>query len=83
MTTEEQMIIYDNQYDYDDIKIAVCITEYLNKINYECDFEYIAFLVVEIKDNWCADKLDGCLSKTEYAYIQEYAYRYLKEKFEK
>lgn len=79
MDTTDEMAIYENDYDYDDIKVAVCIADRFKDWNLSADFEDIAQLVLLIKDNWCADRYEGCLTGEEFAYIQKYAYRFLDE----
>ena len=81
--------IYDRKYDYDDMKIAICIKDFYNyfeeklKEYYEefLDFEDLITLAVEIKNNWQIDFDNGALTQNEIGYIQEYAFRYLKEKY--
>lgn len=81
--------IYDKKYDYDDMKIAICIKDFYNyfeeklKEYYEefLDFEDLITLAVEIKNNWQIDYDNGALTQNEIGYIQEYAFRYLKEKY--
>ena len=82
--------IYNRKYDYDDMKIAVCIGEFCN--DNQCnrnltateDFdtiEDIIELAVEIKESWQREYDNHTLSQSEIGYIQEYAFRYLKEKY--
>lgn len=75
----DELMIYDYEYDYDDIKIAVCVANRLSDWNLYADFEYIAQLVIFIKDNWCADEHNGILSEEDFGYIQNYAYKLLDE----
>lgn len=76
--------IYNRRYDYDDMKIAICIADFC-KISPQLaeemeDFEDIISLAVDIKDKWQADT---ALTKDEYAHIQVYANRYLIENYVK
>ena len=87
--TTEILDIYNKKYDYDDMKIAICIKDFYNyfeeklKEYYEefLDFEDLITLAVEIKNNWQIDYDNGALTQNEIGYIQEYAFRYLKEKY--
>lgn len=81
--------IYDKKYDYDDMKIAIFIKDFYNYFeeklveHYEefLGFEDIIMLAVEIKNNWQIDYNNGALAQNEIDYIQEYAFRYLNEKY--
>lgn len=86
----EILDIYNKKYDYDDMKIAICIGKFYNEN--QCNrnltetedfdtFEDIITLAVEIKNNWQIDYDNGALTQNEIGYIQEYAFRYLKEKY--
>ena len=69
--------IYSKEYDYDDLKIAICVAEYLNNVCVSADYEEIAKLTITIKNKWNELKTQGLLSKEEYAYIQRFAINYL------
>ena len=71
--------IYDHLYDYDDLKIAVAVSEYLNQQEESWDYEDIANLTIKIRRNWECDRRNFELSKEEFAYIQSYAWRYMCE----
>ena len=73
--------VYDKLYDYDDLKIAVSVSEYLNEQEEPYDYEDIANLTIKIRRNWECDRKNFELSKEEFAYIQSYAWRYMKEHF--
>lgn len=89
-TITDILDIYNRKYDYDDMKIAICVGEFCN--DNQCNrnltatedfdtFENIIALVVEIKNNWQIDYDNGALTQNEIGYIQEYAFKYLKEKY--
>lgn len=67
------------EYDYDDVKIAVVIAEAFKDWNIYCDFEEIALLVIKIKRKWQDSQKYGSLTKEEYVYIQKFARGYLNE----
>ena len=69
-------------YDYDDIKIAATITDYIRNVrNEDCmDFEDLAEMTLTIHN---AYKVADDLSKEEQGYIQKYVHRFLDEYFEK
>ena len=69
--------VYDIQYDYDDIKIAVTITDYIRNVRNEdyMDFEDLAKMTLTIHN---AYKVADDLSREEQGYIQK-----LDEYFEK
>lgn len=73
--------IYDNLYDYDDLKIALCVSDYLSSDGKDYTYEQIAKLTMQIKYNWECDRRNGDLGREELAYIQSYAYRYMKEHY--
>ena len=77
--------IYNKTFDYDDMKIAICIADF-SHINEKfekkfADFENIILEVVEIHNNWFIDNDLGNLSFDEVGNIQSYATRYLAEKY--
>ena len=74
--------VYDMQYDYDDIKIAATITDYIRNVRNEdyMDFEDLAEMTLTIHN---AYKVADDISKEEQGYIQKYVYRFLDEYFEK
>lgn len=78
--------IYDRTYDYDDMKIALCIQDFLDndnpdmQINFQ-DFEDIIELAIRIKKSYDKCNKEGTLTKDEQGYIQQFAYNYLKENF--
>lgn len=87
MDRENLMKIYQYPYNYDDIKIAVCIQDWIDNhsskaMSNDITFEDVAGLVIEIKEHWLKDLNDDNLTEEESAYIQAYAYRYLKEVWE-
>ena len=74
--------IYDHLYDYDDLKIAVCVSDYLtNETDKEYTFEDIAQATLRIRKSWECDRINNELSQEELAYIQSYAYRFMKTHF--
>ena len=85
----EDKNIYNSTYDFDDMKIAICIEEFYNENkeniwNNAEDFDTydnIIRLAQEIKNNWLIDDSMSNLSEEEHAYIQSYAHKYLEEKY--
>lgn len=75
----KEVDIYDLKYDYDDLKIAVCIAENFKDWNFNVDYEDIAGLTAQIKCEWEAHHMWGCLTQEEYAYIQKFANNYLQK----
>lgn len=75
----EQIDVYNYQYDYDDIKIAVVIAETFKDWNVFCDYEDVAQLVIMIKDKWKEYQPHGWLTEEEFAYMQKWAINYLNE----
>lgn len=73
--------IYDYLYEYDDLKIAVCISEHFNARQIPFDYEDIAELTITIRKSWERDRRNKVLSKEDYAYIQSYAIKYLCEHY--
>ena len=69
-------------YDYDDIKIATTITDYIRNIRNEdyMDFEDLAEMTSIIHN---AYNVADDLSIEEQGHIQKYVYRFLDEYFEK
>lgn len=78
--------IYDRTYDYDDMKIALCIQDFLDndnpdmQINFQ-DFEDIINLAIRIRKSYDKCNKEGTLTKEEQGYIQQFAYNYLKENY--
>lgn len=78
--------IYDRTYDYDDMKIALCIQDFLDndnpdmQINFQ-DFEDIVELAIRIRKSYDKCNKEGTLTKEEQGYIQQFAYNYLKENY--
>lgn len=75
----EQVDVYDNKYDYDDIKIAIVIAETFKDWNVFCDYEDVAQLVIMIKDKWKELHSKGLLLEEEFAYMQKFAVNYMNE----
>lgn len=75
----EEIDVYNYQYDYDDIKIAVVIAETFKDWNVFCDYEDVAQLVIMIKDKWKEYQPHGWLTEEEFAYMQKWAVNYLNE----
>lgn len=78
--------IYDRTYDYDDMKIALCIQDFLDndnpdmQINFQ-DFEDIIELAIKIRKSYDKCNKERTLTKEEQGYIQQFAYNYLKENY--
>ena len=73
----KEIDIYDLKYDYDDLKIAVCIADTFKDWNFCTDYEAIARLTAVIKCEWETNHIYGYLTGEEYAYIQKFATNYL------
>ena len=73
----KEIDIYDLKYDYDDLKIAVCIADTFKDWNFCTDYEAIAGLTSVIKCEWEANHIYGYLTGEEYAYVQKFAERFL------
>lgn len=69
--------IYSKEYDYEDLKIAICVVEYLNNVCLSADYEDIVRITITIKDKWKELEAQGLLTEEEYAYIQRFAINYL------
>ena len=74
-----ELDIYSKKYDYDDLKIAVCVAEFLNNLKVSVDYEDIARITIAIKEKWYQLQSKGLLSEEEFAYIQKFAVDYLYE----
>ena len=76
---EREIICYDKTFDYEDMKIAMIVSEFINKhendipYQYFEDYEDLINLCIEIKTKW--------LALEEYVDVQCFAYNYLLEKF--
>ena len=83
---KKEVGIYSRAYDYDDMKIALCIQDFLDndnpdmQINFQ-DFEDIIELAIRIRKNYDKCNKEGTLTKEEQGYIQQFAYNYLKENY--
>lgn len=73
----KEIDIHDLKYDYDDLKIAVCIADKFRDWSFCVDYEDIAGLTAQIKCEWEMNHIYGCLTTEEYAYIQKFANRFL------
>lgn len=84
---EREITCYDKTFDYEDMKIAMVVGEFIN--NHENDIPYQYFedyedlinLCIEIKTKWLALSQEKARSLEEYACVQFFAYNYLLEKF--
>lgn len=77
--------IYDKKFDYEDMKVAMVVSDFYNDHEEEMSgyelFEDIIELCVEIRKAWNnLEKYKDC-NIEEYAFIQFFAERYLIEKF--
>ena len=80
---EREIICYDKTFDYEDMKIAMVVSEFIN--NHENDIPYQYFedyedlinLCIEIKTKWLALSQETALSLD----VLSFAYNYLLEKF--
>ena len=80
---EREIICYDKTFDYEDMKIAMVVSDFIN--NHENDIPYQYFedyedlinLCIEIKTKWLALSQETALSLD----VQSFAYNYLLEKF--
>lgn len=84
---EREIICYDKTFDYEDMKIAMVVSEFINNhendipYQYLEDYEDLINLCIEIKTKWLELSQEKALSLEEYAYIQFFADNYLLEKF--
>ena len=70
--------VYTQDYDYEDLKIAVCVSDYIFNIKkISVDYEDIARLTIEIRQAWEDCQRRGLLSSEEFAYCQKFAINYL------
>ena len=76
--------IYDKKFDYEDMKVAMVVSDFYNDHEEEMTgyelFEDIIELCIEIRKAWDDLEKQNC-SVEEYGYIQFFAERYLIEKF--
>ena len=77
----EEIDVYEQTYDYDDMKIAIVIQDYLSlhKRDKLRTYEELIQLAYTIKQEWLKEYDNATLNEEERAYIQFYAYRYLDE----
>lgn len=77
----EEIDVYEQTYDYDDMKIAIVIQDYLSlhKSDKLRTYEELIQLAYTIKQEWLKEYDNATLNEEERAYIQSYAYRYLDE----
>ena len=84
---EREIICNDKTFDYEDMKIAMVVSEFINNnendipYQYFEDYEDLINLCIEIKRKWLALSQEKALSPEEYPYLQFFAYNYLLEKF--
>lgn len=79
MEVYEGVDIYTKNYDYEDIKVAICVAEFLDNIPLSFDFEIVVKIAIHIRDEWERREQEGLLTEEEYAYIQRFAINYLNE----
>ena len=74
--------VYDKSYDYGDMKIAMCVADFFNTFHKDdiYDYEDLVRIAIEIRNAWENEERED-LSEEEYAYVQSYAIRYLKENY--
>lgn len=75
----EGLDIYSKEYDYEDIKVAICVAEYLGRLNRAVDYEDVVRITIKIKEKWCELEAKGLLTSEQCAYIQKFAVDYLYE----
>ena len=74
----EGVDVYTQDYDYEDLKIAVCVSDYIFNIKkISVDYEDIARLTIKIRQAWEDGQRKGSLSSEEFAYCQKFAINYL------
>lgn len=90
MTKEDFELLYNKNYDYEDMKLAIFVENFYNHKQYEidkddlcdfCGYENTIKLALEIRDAWQQERNFGTLADNEYGYIQEFALRYLTQKY--
>ena len=72
--------VYERNYDYEDLKIAICVSGFLNSINLDADYENIALITIKIKEEWLKAIEEDTLSFEQTGYVQRFAFDYLSEK---
>lgn len=82
--TYEGVDVYTQDYDYDDLKIAVCVSDYIFNIKkISVDYEDIARLTIEIRQAWEDAQRNDLLTGEEFAYVQKFAINYLYDNADK
>lgn len=76
--------VYEAEYDYDDLKISACITDYVRNVKHHeyLDFEVLAMWTMIIHRAYLEEEVNNKLSWEEIGYVQKFAYRYLEEHYE-
>lgn len=76
--------VYTQDYDYEDLKIAVCVSDYIFNIKkISVDYEDIARLTIKIRQAWEDGQRKDSLSSEEFAYCQKFAINYLYDNADK
>ena len=76
--------VYERNYDYEDLKIAVCVSDYIFNIKkISVDYEDIARLTIKIRQAWEDGQRKDSLSSEEFAYCQKFAINYLYDNADK
>ena len=76
--------IYNYVYDYEDIKLAIIISNFIRENDSETFYNYedIANLVIKIRRAWDDTPLEE-MTEEENAYIQIFAQHYLEKEYNK
>lgn len=74
--------VYSKKYDYEDLKIAICVFERIEQFKQNWDYEDIARMTIQVKKAWKLRNKLKQLTQDEYAYIQIFAHRFLDELIE-
>lgn len=73
--------VYDRLFDYEDLKVAIVVSDYLKDKDNHFTYEDIASLVVKIRKSWENEQKSLSLTQEEIGYIQAYAWKYMTKYF--
>lgn len=73
----EGVDVYTKDYDYEDVKVAICVAEFVSERTLYFDFETVIKIAIRIREEWEKQQETGLLTEEEYAYIQAFAVNYL------
>ena len=73
--------VYDRLFDYEDLKVAIVVSDYLKDKDNDFTYENIAEIVVKIRKSWENEQKSLSLTQEEIGYIQAYAWKYMTKYF--